>query len=103
MLIFFPTVSSAVQSTTSELLNGNIPAQMYNLEVACDIEPSSTAEYCEVIVSNSGNTISGMHLHTCTYYAYVSAHQETLILHDRLVSKVNNSEEGEYLIIYRPV
>jgi len=71
MLIFFPTVSSAVQSTTSELLNGNIPAQMYDLEVVCDIEPSSTAEYCEVIVSNSDNIISGTYAFTLCVHMYV--------------------------------
>jgi len=32
---------------------------MYDLEVVCDINPSSTAEYCEVIAHN-GVAISGI-------------------------------------------
>ncbi|XP_065912117.1 uncharacterized protein [Dysidea avara] len=37
--------ASSVQGTRSSLLNA---AQFYNLEVVCDISPSSTADYCEV-------------------------------------------------------
>jgi len=35
------------------------PDMMYDLEVVCDINPSSTAEYCEVIAHN-GVSISGI-------------------------------------------
>ena len=53
------------------LLEGDIPAESYNVEVQCDIRPSSTADYCEVIACNDDSTLSGIyicyHVRTCTY------------------------------------
>ena len=58
-LLCLSIVSSAVINTTSRLLNGDTPAQIYDLEVVCDIDPSSTADYCEVIARNDDSTVSG--------------------------------------------
>ena len=52
-------MSSSVQGTTSVLLEGDTPAETYNVAVVCDISPSSTADYCEAIARNDANTVSG--------------------------------------------
>ena len=54
--MFYSTAASSVQGTRSSLLNA---AQFYNLEVVCDISPSSTADYCEVF-AHGPNSITGM-------------------------------------------
>ncbi|XP_065912153.1 uncharacterized protein [Dysidea avara] len=51
-------MSSSVQGTTSVLLEGDTPAETYNVAVVCDISPSSTADYCEAIARNDANTVS---------------------------------------------
>ena len=52
-------VSSAVQSIMLTLQKDT--SNVFNdLEVVCDIDPSSTADYCEVIACNDATTISGM-------------------------------------------
>ena len=38
----------------------NSPAEKYDLEVVCDIDPSSTADYCVVIARNDDSTFSCM-------------------------------------------
>ena len=53
-------MSPSVRATTSEVLGGDTPADIYNIEVVCDIDPSSTADYCEVIARNDDNTFSGI-------------------------------------------
>jgi len=57
--MLYSTVSSSVQGTTSMLLEGEMVNQNYNIEVQCDIRPSRTADYCEVIARNDVNTVSG--------------------------------------------
>ena len=54
--MFYSIAASSVQGTRSSLLNA---AQFYNLEVVCDISPSSTADYCEVF-AHGPNSITGM-------------------------------------------
>ncbi|XP_065892637.1 uncharacterized protein [Dysidea avara] len=51
-------MSPVVQGTTLMLLEGNTPAETYSVEVECDISPSSTADYCEVIARNDDSTLS---------------------------------------------
>ena len=55
----FSTVFSVVEATTSTVLEGNTPAMTYSAEVECDVSPSSTADYCEVIARNDDSTVSG--------------------------------------------
>ncbi|XP_065894750.1 mucin-22-like isoform X2 [Dysidea avara] len=52
------SVSPVVEGTTSMLLEEDTPAETYNVEVECDIRPSSTADYCEVIAHNDDSTLS---------------------------------------------
>jgi len=56
---YYSTVSSAVQGFTLTLQE-DTPDVSNDLEVVCDIDPSSTADYCEVIACNDATTISGM-------------------------------------------
>ncbi|XP_065912197.1 uncharacterized protein [Dysidea avara] len=49
---------SVVEATTSTVLEGNTPAMTYSAEVECDVSPSSTADYCEVIARNDDSTVS---------------------------------------------
>ena len=56
------------------LLEEDTPAETYNVEVECDIRPSSTADYCEVIVCNDDSTLSGityviMYMYICSTYS----------------------------------
>ena len=57
-ICIYSTVSSSVKGVTL-LPQEDTPDMMYDLEVVCDINPSSTAEYCEVIAHN-GVSISGI-------------------------------------------
>lgn len=52
------TVSPSVRATTSVVLDGDTPAEVYDLKVVCDIDPSSAAEYCEVF-ANGPNSLTG--------------------------------------------
>ena len=53
------TVAPVVEATMSMVLEGDTPAETYSVEVECDIRPSSTADYCEVIARNDDSTVSG--------------------------------------------
>jgi len=52
------TVASAIQGTNSTSLGQIDMTQYYNLEVVCDIRPSSTADYCEVF-AHGPDSITG--------------------------------------------
>ncbi|XP_065897957.1 uncharacterized protein [Dysidea avara] len=51
-------ISPVVEATTSTVLEGDTPAETYSVEIECDISPSSTADYCEVIARNDDSTVS---------------------------------------------
>ena len=55
------------------LLEEDTPAETYNVEVECDIRPSSTADYCEVIAHNDDSTLSGIYI-----FVYVHVHMQYL-------------------------
>ena len=57
--IYFSTVSPVVEATMSTVLEGDTRVETYTVEVKCDIRPSSTADYCEVIAHNDDSTVSG--------------------------------------------
>jgi len=52
------TVASAIQGTNSTSLGQINTTQYYNLEVVCDINPSSTVDYCEVF-AHGPDSITG--------------------------------------------
>ena len=53
-------MASTLQGTASTLLERDNVTDFYNLEVICDINPSSTADYCEVFAVHTGvSTITG--------------------------------------------
>jgi len=41
-------VSSSIQGTISRILDQDDMTNLYNLQIVCDIKPSSVADYCEV-------------------------------------------------------
>ncbi|XP_065897929.1 adhesion G protein-coupled receptor L3-like isoform X2 [Dysidea avara] len=51
-------MAPVVEATMSMVLEGDTPAETYSVEVECDIRPSSTADYCEVIARNDDSTVS---------------------------------------------
>ena len=65
-MYIFSSVASAVRGLTLDPQEDTIDVE-YDLEVVCDIEPSSTADNCEVIVSNAATTVSGNVLQ-CTVF-----------------------------------
>jgi len=59
----FSTVASTVQGTTSVFLDQDSMTEFHNVEVVCNISPTSTAEFCEVFV-HGPDRITGI-LYTC--------------------------------------
>ena len=55
-------VASSIQDTTSTLLDQDSITVFYNLQVVCDIRPSSTADYCDVLAVHidGSTTITGI-------------------------------------------
>ena len=66
MHLYSFAVSSAVEGIILTLQE-DTPDVSNDLEVVCDIDPSSTADYCEVIARNNNSTVSG------TYVWYVTS------------------------------
>ena len=54
-------VSSSIRGTTSRILDQDNMTNFYNLQVVCDIRPSSAADYCEVFAYGP-DTITGRDL-----------------------------------------
>ena len=46
----YSTAASAIKGTNSTSLGQIDATQLYNLQVVCNISPTSTADYCEVFV-----------------------------------------------------
>jgi len=69
--IDYSTEASAIKGTYSTSLGQIDATQLYNLQVVCDINPTSTADYCEVFVYGPDSV-------TSKYYMYVYDHYSTV-------------------------
>ena len=72
MYISCYAVASSVINTTSMIVNATIIMDLFSVIVTCKINPSSTAEYCEVFARNDDVDRSSKLL--CDYNLTTYAH-----------------------------
>ena len=68
----YDTVASSVLNTISFILNPNATMEFHDIVVTCDINPTSTVEYCQVLARNNDPCVTdrmGM-FSTSTLFVY---------------------------------
>ena len=67
------TVASSILSITSDFFTPNATMEFHDVVVICDINPTSTAEFCEVLARNDDPRVTNResmlstYLCVCTY------------------------------------
>ena len=70
-------MARSVIGTTSTILNPDVMASNYSAVVLCEIDPTSTADYCRVFARDGTTTVESkllLHIRTCVH-AYVYAYK----------------------------
>ena len=70
ILSHYDAAASSVLNITSVFPNPNATMTLHDVVVTCDINPTSTAEFCEVFARNDDASLSGMlhmYIYVCTY------------------------------------
>jgi len=70
-------VARSVIGTASMILDPNVLASNYSAVVLCEIDPTSTADYCRVFARDGATTVESkllLHMRTCVH-AYVYAYK----------------------------